>query len=308
MIVLVLLLALLVVGLGFAWVNEGGKTKTLTADLEAAQAETARVQERLEREVEKVVAIAKERDDALERASRAKRDAAEVAKRHKNEVEARIAAEEMAELATQGGVDTEEYAALAAERDQLAAERERLAAEVEADAEARSTLSEERDRLVKERERLEADLAAAEAHTMDADESRLQELWELALAGVQRTWEISVCPSPGMPSPLEGTDDSFHVAVQVEVDAAREEAGALIDLTWVDEGVVPVRLAVRALPLVQELVAQLSKAADTAELTVTAAPDKVTIHVDAKSPDGDPVHPSLSSDYEVEPGQYVLGG
>lgn len=205
-------------------------------------------------------ASAKERDDALERASRAKRDAAEVAKRMQQESEARAAAE----------------------------------------AARQSTLA--------ERDRLEEELAAAEGALAAGGEAKLAELWSLALAGVQRTWEISVCPSPGMPSPLADTDDELRTAIEIEVDAAREEAGAAIELDWRGTDPAPVAAAVRTLSIAQELIARLAKTAAEASLTVDSAGGVVRLEVEAVDDDGADVVPAdVAPAYRVAPGRYVLG-
>ncbi len=205
-------------------------------------------------------ATAKERDDALERASRAKRDAAEVAKRMQQEAEARAAAE----------------------------------------AAQQSTLA--------ERDRLEEELAAAEGALAGGGEAKLAELWSLALADVQRTWEVSVCPSPGMPSPLEDTDDELRTAVEIEVDAAREEAGAAIELEWRGSDPVPVADAVRTLSIAQELIARLAKTAAEASLIVDSSGGAVALEVRAIDERGADVVPAdVAPAYRVGPGRYVLG-
>ncbi len=200
------------------------------AEADAAQARTAR-------------------DDALERADRAEREATAVARRLEEEADARAAAE----------------AALA-------------------DAQAAASGG-------------EADAAA---------------LWALALAGVRRTWEVSVAPSPGLASPLDGSDDELRDAVAIEVDAAREEAGAAIELTWDGTAVVGPALAVRALALAQEVVGRRATAPAAAVLAVPVRAGSVELAVTGPDLDGAPapVEELLSGvapEHQVAPGRFELG-
>ena len=201
------------------------------AEADAAQARTAR-------------------DDALERADRAEREATAVARRLEEEADARAAAE----------------AALA-------------------DAQAAASGG-------------EADAAA---------------LWALALAGVRRTWEVSVAPSPGLASPLDGSDDELRDAIAIEVDAAREEAGASIELTWDGAAVVGPALAVRALALAREVVGRLAKATDGAVLSVIVRPDSVELAVTGTDVDGAPAPveellADVAPEHQVAPGRFELAG
>lgn len=193
----------------------------------------------------------RERDDALERERRIKREAADVARRLQGEHTARREVEEA---------------------------RDRLVAEV---AELRS--------------------AAAQRPEDEA------ELWALALAGVRRTWEISVAPSPGLPSPLEEAVDPLRAAIEIEVDAAREEAGAAIDLEWAGEALHPPSVSLRALSIVQELVGRLAKVSETAVLRVHSAPDSIAVEVEASDAGGASVVPGdVAVEHQVAPGRYVL--
>ena len=156
----------------------------------------------------------------------------------------------------------------------------------------------------------EVALADAEAAASGSDE-RAAELWGLAVAAVQRTWEVSVSPSPGVPSPLDDTDDELQAAVGIEVDAAREEMGASIELEWSGSAVAPPALAVRALALVQELIGRVAKATDGAVLHVTSAPGQVTVEVAGTDIDGaavpvDALLADVAPDHQVGPGRFEL--
>lgn len=260
MVFVVLLLAVVAVVLAVVAVRARGEVAELTRRLEAVEQARESAQAASRSAQAAAEAAANERDAALERVNRARRDAAQVAKRMQEEVQARAAAEE----------------------------------------ERRSTLA--------ERDRLEEELAAAEEAAASGGDAKLDELWSLALAGVQRTWEVSVCPSPGMPSPLDDTDDALRTALEIEVDAAREEAGAAIDLEWRGDDTAPLAVAVRALSIAQELIARLAKVAEEASLVVQSSGGTVTIAVEAVDASGEDVVPSdVAPAHRAGPGRYVLG-
>lgn len=158
----------------------------------------------------------------------------------------------------------------------------------------------------------EAALAAAE-QTSTGDDQQAAELWALALASVRRTWDVSVAPSPGLASPLDGSDDELRDAVGIEVDAAREEAGAAIELDWSGTAVTSPALAVRTLATAREVIGRLSKSPDAAVLRVTAAASAVTIEVSGTDADGAPAPVArllvdVASEHQVVPGRFELTG
>lgn len=210
-----------------------------------------------------------------------------------------------------------------ANRARESAEAARRAAEVAADdarkarddALGRATRAKRDAADVAKRMKQEADaraaaevaLAEAEAAATGSDE-QAAELWDLAVAAVARTWEVSVAPSPGMPSPLVGSDDQLRAAIGIEVDAAREEAGAAIELVWSGTAVAGPALSVRALALAQELIGRVAKAVDAAELHVTAESGCVALEVTVV---GSPVPvddllAGVAPEHRVAPGRFEL--
>lgn len=184
-----------------------------------------------------------------------------------------------------------------------------VAKRMKQEAEARAAADEARQQTEAERERLAVELRAAEEAVASGSDEQVAELWALALAGARRTWEISVSPSPGMPSPLDDADDELRAAIGIEVDAAREEAGAAIELEWAGDAIAPPAVAVRALSIAQELVARLSKTTDAAVLRVSSTADGVTLEVAGTDPDGRAViPPDVAGEHQVEPGCYFLPG
>lgn len=111
-------------------------------------------------------------------------------------------------------------------------------------------------------------------------------LWAVARSQVERLWQVSVAAVPGAPSPLDGTDDPLAAAATIVIDAAREEAGAPVELTW--EGGPPMEAptALVALALLQELVAAVAKDAESADVVVQVDEQAVVITLDAVGIDG----------------------
>lgn len=239
---------LVAVALAVLLVRTRARLAALAAELDdATQARQAAESARRTAEAD-AVAAATARDEALERANRARRDAADVARRMKQEADARLAAE--------------------------------------------------------------TSLAEAEAAASDGDQ-QAAELWSLALASVRRTWEVSVAPSPGVSSPLDGSDDELRDAVAIVVDAAREEAGAAIELVWSGTAVTSPALAVRALALAQELVGRLAKATEAAVLEVAVTSSSVAVEVTGTDVEGRPVPVEhllhgVAPEHQVSPGRFEL--
>lgn len=160
--------------------------------------------------------------------------------------------------------------------------------------------------------RAEAEAALAAARqAASSDDQQSAELWALALASVRRTWEVSVAPSPGLPSPLDGSDDELRDAIGIEVDAAREEAGAAIELDWSGAAVTSPALAVRTLATAQEVIGRLAKATDAAVLRVRADAAMVTLEVSGTDAEGAPAPVErllvgVAGEHQVAPGRFEL--
>jgi len=200
-------------------------------------------------------------------------------------------------------------AATAAADREDALEREKRAKREAADVAKR--LKEEHQALAEAEaavERAQAELAVARDELAAARAGDdVDQLWALALAGVRRTWEVSVAPSPGMPSPLDDAADPLRAAIEVEVDAAREEAGAAIELEWTGDAVAPPAVALRALSITQALIGRLAKVSEDAVLRVASEPDGVRIEVDGTDGEGRSVVPEdVAAEHQVAPGRYLL--
>lgn len=208
-------------------------------DRAVADAETNRVA---------VQAAVGERDDALERVNRARRDAADVANRLRDET----------------------------------MEKEGLERALD---EARSAL------------------AVAEAAQ---DASAPAVLWDLSVRESEHRWRISVAVDPGAESPIASADDPFRAAVEVEVEAAREESGAALDLVWKGEVRPTDERAVVALALVRDVIATHGTAAANTTVTIDCRADAVEVQVDAVDPDGAPIAVSIPAPLEREPGRALI--
>lgn len=279
MVVVAVVLFVVAVALGLLLVRTRAQLDELTRQLEEVT-RACDAADDLRRTAEADAAAARrERDDALEREKRARREASEVGRRLAEEREARAEAERAQHEADQARIQADQ------------ARMEADEARIEAD-----------------QARIEANHARIEAEkTARRDDGDVTALWQLALAGVRRTWEVSVAPSPGLPSPLDESPDSLRAAIEIEVDAAREEAGASIDLEWSGDAVAPPAVALPALSIAQALVARLSKVSEQAVLRVASEADGVAIEVEATDGDGRSVVPDdVAAEHRVAPGRYEL--
>jgi len=206
--------------------------------------------------------------DAARLAALAERDAAVAAR----DAEARRAADALAEAE---------------------AERVRVA-EVQAEAEAARVLAEERGEDVAAASRnldeAQAAVAAADARVQELQDrlgSLAREggadpslLLALELARSERRWRHSVATGPDQPSPFVGAADPVRVAVEVEVQALREESGALLELRWELADPLASAAALRVLRTAQEVAADAAQSLDEATLVVAPADGGVRVAVE----------------------------
>ena len=196
-----------------------------------------------------------ERDDALERVHRARRDATEVANRLQDEVAARTALDQRRQ-------DAE------AERDQALATSAARQAEIDA--------------LHADLDGVRAELAARPAPGGPAGDPAV--LWALALERIERLWRTSISVRPGEPSPIETADEPLKAALEVLAEAVHEESGADITVRWEGDTPVPAARAVLALAVAESVVAGLAKSDERTEIVVRPGEEGVEIVVDAGDP------------------------
>lgn len=263
------------IGLGVVLV----RTRTRLSDLEialhgvtnqrdAAQAQAAEA-------VERAAVALQERDDAFERVQRARRDAAEVAARLSDETAARAEALAAADAATS--------------RCEIV-EREL--------AEARDLVDEMMVEIQDLRRQREAHVQVPSAS--GAWEADL--LWDLALARAEQRWRMSISLSIDDESPLAGSDDQLRAAIEIEIDAAREESGADIDLHWSGETPAPPAAGVVAYSLVESVVAALATTAARTVVHVEVGEDDIRLRFDVTDDTGRPMEPELPSAIRDAPG------
>lgn len=114
-------------------------------------------------------------------------------------------------------------------------------------------------------------------------------LWAMERARSERTWRYSVSLGPDSVSVFDAADDPLLAALQVEVDAAREEVGTVVHL----DAVVPTGLDDEACLLIlrvaQELLAPVIRLGEQATLHVHADGSDVVITMTALDDEEAPV-------------------
>ena len=204
--------------------------------------------------------------------------------------------------------DAADVRRVAAETATLAAERARDEA-LERVQRSRRDAAEVANRLSAEttaRAEVEAALTSAreelEAERRSGADGTVEHLWRLLLRRAEQTWRLSVAVDPSAPSPLADTDDAFRTAVEIEIDAAREEAGAVIEVEWVGEAPVPEARAAVGLALVRDVIDTTGTAAERTTVTIRCGPDALELAVEALDADGQPLPVPLPDDLETSPG------
>jgi hypothetical protein len=132
---------------------------------------------------------------------------------------------------------------------------------------------------------MEAEARAAEAAGRNGVDPQV--LWALEQARSERTWRQSVALGEG--SYLDGADDALLAAVQVELDAAREDVGAIVELDADLPSALTPAGSVLVLRAAQELLARAMKAAEETTLRVHVDGDDVLVTIVAADESGEPV-------------------
>jgi hypothetical protein len=185
--------------------------------------------------------------------------------------------------------DAEQARALAAElaRDEAASratDAEAQAAEAEVRAgEAASQAADAATRAA------EAEARAAEAAARNGLDPDV--LWTLERARSERTWRQSVALGAGEPSVFDGSDHPLREALQVELDAAREDVGAVVELDADLPDRLTVSASVLALRATQELVADIVRRSEESTVRIGVDGTDLVVDIDAVDEDGGPVLP-----------------
>ena len=118
-----------------------------------------------------------------------------------------------------------------------------------------------------------------------------QLIWDLEQARSERLWRLSIALGPDLDSVFHDEADPLRIALQVEVDATREEVGAVVELDAELPPTLTSAGAVLVLRSVQELLATVVRRSEST--TVHIAPDEHDMVVTIRSIDehGEPVAP-----------------
>jgi hypothetical protein len=179
---------------------------------------------------------------------------------------------------------------LAVVREELTSSRESLAAESAALAASTGQVEQLRVELAEaERSAAEADARARAAASANGVEPGV--VWPLELLRSDRVWRYSVSPGRPADSPLAATDAPLMTALKVEVDAARNDIGADVELAGDLPAEVEPATAMLVLRIAQELLADVVRRSDTVTLQVTLEDRHIVVAVEAIDRDGEPVLP-----------------
>ena len=202
---------------------------------------------------------------AEDRATAKEADAAAKAAALEAETKERSAAQSLAH-------EHEEEARLAAER-AAAAEAEAQSASERADAAEASIVS----------------IRQAAAASAGVDPAVL---WIMEQARSERTWRFSVAPHPETPSVFNDDANPLLAAVQVELDAAREDVGAVVELDADLPDGLTVSASVLALRVTQELIADIVRRSEESTVRIGVDGTDLVVDIDAVDEDGEPVLPN----------------
>lgn len=160
-------------------------------------------------------------------------------------------------------------------------------------ADASDQLGTQRDLVEAERARAEeSERRAVGQSSVDADV-----LWALEQARSERTWRFSVAPGPDARSPLlattlENLAGNLVEALRVELEAAREDVGAVVELDAEPPVGITAAGAVLALRWAQELLADVVRRSESTTLRVRSEGDDLIVVIESVDEDGIAVAPS----------------
>ncbi|WP_436795403.1 hypothetical protein [Actinospongicola halichondriae] len=154
----------------------------------------------------------------------------------------------------------------------------------------------------------ELEVVRGELEEMRSAAALVDVLWNLSVRQAESTWRVSVAVDRDAVSPFVQTRDAFRTAVEIEVDAAREEAGADLELSWDGDAPVPTAHALLALAVVRDVVNALGTTTARTMLTVRRLDDAVEVAVGAVDGDGQVVAVPFPAGLETSPGTVRVDG
>jgi hypothetical protein len=205
--------------------------------------------------------------------------------------------------------------------EELSAELAATTAALESEAGGRAAADERVTAVTGERDSAEARAADAERRLEeerrradDAESASLLDaslLWELEVARSERTWRNSVAIGPDEQSPLATSDQMLVAALHVELDAAREEVGAIVELDADLTARVTTAGSLMTLRVAQELLARVLRASESTTLRVGVDGRDVMVTVDATDVADAPVPAELATGspalVSIDGGVRILG-
>ncbi len=204
------------------------------------------------------------------------------------------ATQQAGELATTTATLEETARQRAAAEEQLeaagarAAEAEAAGAAARREAEEAAAARQAAEERAAAAEQRASEFAAARAATADGGVDP-HVLWTLEQARSERTWRQSVAPGPDAASVFDDASDPLLEALQVELDAAREDVGAIVELDAELPTGVTIAGSVLVLRAAQELLAGVVRRAEVTTLQVRADGHDLLVSVRSVDEDGEPV-------------------
>ena len=120
-----------------------------------------------------------------------------------------------------------------------------------------------------------------------------QLIWDLEQSRSERLWRLSIALGPDLDSVFLDHPDPVRVALQVEVDATREEVGAVIELdAELPSGLTPAG-AVLVLRSTQELLATVVRRSESTTVRIVAEEHDMVVTIHSVDEAGEPVAPGL---------------
>ena len=181
---------------------------------------------------------------------------------------------------------TAELGSVSAERAAATALAEERAADLRS---AQALVTAETERAVAA-EREVTELRAAVAESVGGVDPLV--LWILEQARSERTWRFSVAPHPDAESVFAAATNPLLAAIQVELDAVREDVGAVVELDAEIPDGITVAASVLALRATQELLADIVRRSEESTVRVRRDGSDLVIDIDAVDQDGHPVLPN----------------
>lgn len=221
----------------------------------------------------------------------------------------RLGAQRLLTSAAEARADLHAAAATSKQAELESATAERLAAEARAAQQAEQALAaEERaSATTKEAEAALDTARAAEQRAIAAETAMASArdaaasqnagidpdvLWILEQSRSERTWRFSVAAGPDSVSVFAETTNPLLAALQVELDAAREDVGAVVELdAEIPEGLT-VAATVLTLRAAQELLADVVRRSEETTLHVRADGNDLVLDVTSVDENGQPVLPT----------------